>query len=128
MFKRFIGFNFKTIKNMDKHKIIVPKGIRYINEWKEFELFDRPCIIDKQITGCGFTEFCLTSPFNVILVSPRKILLENKSEQHPGEVFYATTGLEKQAEFEKDLTNSNRKLSKKDLEQETTEEKEKTAI
>ena len=108
---------------MEKHKIIVPKGIRYINEWKEFGLFDSPCIIDKQITGCGFTEFCLTNEDNVILVSPRKILLENKEEQHRGDVFYATTGLEKQVDFEKDLTNNNRKLSKKDLEQQTEEEK-----
>ena len=108
---------------MNKTKIIVPKGIRYINEWKEFGLFDSPCIIDKQITGCGFTEFCLTNDQNVILVSPRKILLENKEEQHKGDVFYATTGLEKQVDFEKDLTNNNRRLTKKDLEQQTEEEK-----
>ena len=109
---------------MEKHKIIVPKGVRYISEWKEFGLFDSPCIIDKQITGCGFTEFCLTNEDNVILVSPRKILLENKEEQHKGDVFYATTGLEKQVDFEKDLTNNNRKLSKKDLEQEDEKNKE----
>ena len=108
---------------MEKHKIIVPKGIRYINEWKEFGLFDSPCIIDKQITGCGFTEYCLCNGQNVILVSPRKILLENKEEQHKGDVFYATTGLEKQVDFEKDLTNNNRRLTKKDLEQQTEEEK-----
>ena len=108
---------------MNKTKIIVPKGIRYINEWPNFHLPDFPSIIDKQITGCGFTEFCLTNEDNVILVSPRKILLENKEEQHRGDVFYATTGLEKQVDFEKDLTNSNRKLSKKDLEQQTEEER-----
>ena len=109
---------------MEKNRIVVPKGIRYINEWKEFGLFDSPCIIDKQITGCGFTEFCLTNEDNVILVSPRKILLENKEEQHRGDVFYATTGLEKQVDFEKDLTNNNRKLSKRDLEEQTEKEKE----
>ena len=108
---------------MNKTKIIVPRGIRYINEWEGFHLPQEPSIIDKQITGCGFTEFCLTSPFNVILVSPRKILLENKEEQHKGDVYYATTGLEKQVDFEKDLTNNNRKLSKKDLEEQTEEEK-----
>ena len=108
---------------MNKTKIIVPKGIRYINEWKEFNLPDFPSIIDKQITGCGFTEFCLCNDQNVILVSPRKILLENKEEQHKGDVFYATTGLEKQVDFEKDLTNNNRRLTKKDLEQQTEEEK-----
>ena len=108
---------------MNKTKIIVPKGIRYINEWEGFSLPEEPCIIDKQITGCGFTEFCLCNDQNVILVSPRKILLENKEEQHKGDVFYATTGLEKQVDFEKDLTNNNRRLTKKDLEQETEEEK-----
>ena len=99
---------------MIKNKIIVPKGIRYINEWKEFELPDHVCIIDKQITGCGFTEFCLCNNQNVILVSPRKILLENKEEQHPGEVLYATTGLEKLVDFEKDLTNTKRGLKKEE--------------
>ena len=113
---------------MNKTKIIVPRGIRYINEWPNFHLPDFPSIIDKQITGCGFTEFCLTSPFNVILVSPRKILLENKEEQHKGDVFYATTGLEKQVDFEKDLTNNNRKLSKKDLEQENEKRKEEIKL
>ena len=95
---------------MKKEKIIVPKGIRYINEWDGFALPNEVCIIDKQITGCGFTEFCLCSNQNVILVSPRKILLENKEEQHSGEVFYATTGLEKLVDFEKDLTNNKRGL------------------
>ena len=99
---------------MIKNKIIVPKGIRFINEWKEFELPLEPSIIDKQITGCGFTEYCLCNSNNVILVSPRKILLENKEEQHPGEVFYATTGLEKLVDFEKDLTNTKRGLKKEE--------------
>ena len=106
---------------MNKTKIIVPKGIRYISEWENFELPDETCIIDKQITGCGFTEFCLTSPFNVILVSPRKILLENKEEQHRGRVFYATTGLEKQVDFEKDL-NASPKASSIKKEKESSED------
>ena len=63
---------------MNKTKIIVPRGIRYINEWEGFHLPQEPSIIDKQITGCGFTEFCLTSEENVILCSPRKMLLANK--------------------------------------------------
>ena len=99
---------------MNKIIINVPKGIRFINEWKEFELPLEPSIIDKQITGCGFTEYCLCNPSNVILVSPRKILLENKEEQHKGDVFYATTGLEKLVDFEKDLTNNKRGLKKEE--------------
>ena len=55
---------------MNKMIIKVPKGIRYINQWEEFSLPDHPCIIDKQITGCGFTEYCLTNQDNVILCYP----------------------------------------------------------
>ena len=60
---------------MNKTKIIVPRGIRYINEWEGFHLPQEPSIIDKQITGCGFTEFCLTSPFNLTIIEnfPKKI-------------------------------------------------------
>ena len=112
---------------MEKETIVVPKGIRYINQWKEFSLPNHPCIINKTITGCGFTEYCLTSPDNVILCSPRKVLLENKEEQHKGEVFYARSGLEKSTNFEKDLT-----ATKKSKEQEKLEdvdlEQIKTAI
>lgn len=75
---------------MKKHIIEVPKNIRYISEWDEFytEIFPRfPHIMDKQIPGCGFTEWCLTNPDNVILCSPRNMLILNKYEQHPGDVF-----------------------------------------
>ena len=93
---------------MEKITINVPEKIRYISEWKEFRLPDEVCIINKQITGCGFTEFCLSldNPFNVILVSPRKILLENKEEQHKGDVFYANSGLDQIIDFEKDFTRT----------------------
>ena len=74
---------------LDKNKFIhsVPKGIRYISDWKEFEIFNFPHILDKQIPGCGFTEYCITNKESVILCSPRKILLENKYDQHPEDVF-----------------------------------------
>ena len=71
--------------------IPVPPGIRYMGEWKDFNLSffgDQPFIIDKQIPGCGFTEYCLVSNDDVILASPRKLLLENKEEQHEGDVYY----------------------------------------
>ena len=72
-------------KEMNKQIIEVPKGIRYLSDWKEFSLPDHPCIINKTLTGCGFTEWCLRpNPklSKVILVSPRRILLENKEDQH----------------------------------------------
>jgi len=88
---------------MEKQKVVVPKGIRYISEWKEFNIPDFPCIFNKQLTGCGFTEYCITNPENIILCSPRKILLENKEEQHP-EVLYVRNEFEKSLNIDKDLT------------------------
>ena len=91
---------------MEKQKVIVPKGIKFLSEWVGFSLPDYPCIINKQITGCGFTEFCLRSNLNVILCSPRKILLENKEEQHVGNVYYVKNSMEKQPNFEKDMNKN----------------------
>ena len=93
--------------------IIVPGGIRYLSQWSEFSIPNFPCIINKTITGCGFTEYCITNPENIILCSPRKILLENKEEQHLGEVYYVRNDL--------DL---NRASNKKNIETGTTLSKE----
>ena len=67
---------------MKKQVITVPNYIRYISQWKEYILPQGHCIVDKGVTGCGYTEYCLTNNLNVVLCSPRKLLLENKSEQH----------------------------------------------
>ena len=112
---------------MEKSTIVVPKGIRYINQWDSFSLPNHPCIINKQITGCGFTEYCLTSQDNVILCSPRKILLENKAEQHKDTVLYAKSGLDTFVNFEKDLTASTKKPDK-DPEPAASEEEIKDII
>ena len=72
---------------MTKNVLVVPAGIRYIGDWKEFELPQHPHIMDKQIPGCGFTEWCLTNNQDLILCSPRNMLILNKWEQHLGEVF-----------------------------------------
>ena len=84
--------------------IVVPKGIRFISEWPNFCIPDFPCIINKTITGCGFTEYCITSNENVILCSPRKILLENKEEQHLGQVYYVRNELDTSPKVDIDLT------------------------
>lgn len=73
---------------MNKTVIIVPTGVRYLSEWRDFTFPGHPCIIDKKVPGCGFTEFCIVNPDDVILCSPRKVLLRNKTDQHPGEVLY----------------------------------------
>ena len=99
---------------MNKQVIIVPNGIRYISEWSDYSLehYQFPHILNKTITGCGYTEYCITNPFNVILCSPRKILLENKEDQHPGEVYYVRNEVENQTNFEKDFSGNNGKNPK----------------
>ena len=80
-----------------KKMIPVPENIRYISDWQEFNLDNfgnRPYIIDKQIPGCGFTEYCLTNDDDIILTSPRKMLLDNKLQQHPDDVHYVKNTLE----------------------------------
>lgn len=71
---------FRQDTIMKREKIIVPRGIRYLKDWNWFSLsqFPAKCIINKQIPGCGFTEYCISGAEDVILCSPRKILLENK--------------------------------------------------
>lgn len=60
----------------------VPQGVKYISDWKEYDLPKGHCIVDKGVTGCGYTELCLVNDKPVILCSPRKLLLENKLAQH----------------------------------------------
>lgn len=68
---------------MKKTTLTVPYGIQFISEWKEYQIpRGEHFIVDKGVTGCGYTEFCLTNEDNVILCSPRKLLLENKRDQH----------------------------------------------
>lgn len=91
---------------MIKKKIIVPRGIRYIGEWKDFSFnrFPGKCIINKQLPGCGFTEYCLRGPENVILCSPRKMLLKNKKDQHKDNVYLVINEMEIEAEVDKDIS------------------------
>ena len=88
---------------MNKSKLIVPAGIRYMSKWNNFTIPDYPCIIDKKIPGCGFTEYCITNSEDIILCSPRKILLSNKEEQHPGEILYVKNELDQDTTTDKDL-------------------------
>ena len=91
---------------MNREKIIVPRGIRYIGEWKDFcfSKFPVKCIINKQLPGCGFTEYCLRGPENVILCSPRKMLLKNKKDQHKDSVYLVVNEMEIEAEVDKDIS------------------------
>ena len=73
---------------MNKKIIKVPsdRDIKYISEWSEYVLPKGHCIVDKGVTGCGYTEYTLTNNLPTVLCSPRKLLLENKSEQHQSDI------------------------------------------
>lgn len=96
---------------MDRKTIVVPAGYRYISEIPDFKLNDFPHILNKQIPGCGFTEYCITNNENVILCSPRKILLQNKYEQHKDEVFLVVNEYEGDPGTDKDLLKSEKSKS-----------------
>ena len=120
---------------MEKHEIIVPEGIRYVGEkndkgdyrWNDFDLdnYKGPYIINKTLTGCGFTEYCLTNDKDVVLISPRRFLLENKEEQHEGEVYYFRNDNEVSIDFELDIDKDDLKSIQEKAE-ETEESKNKT--
>ena len=97
----------KEIKD-NTYSITVPRGIRYLSDWKEFNLFEFPYILDKQIPGCGFTEFCLTNNQDLVLMSPRKILLENKYDQHKEDLYYVINSYEKIVGQDRDITRDNK--------------------
>ena len=97
--------NIKKLEN-GNNDIIVPKGVRYISEWDDYSLDSFPFkhILDKKIPGCGFTEYCLTGRENVILCSPRRILLENKEMQHTDSVLYFKNELDEDSAVDKDIS------------------------
>ena len=102
---------------MEKEKIVVPGEVRYISEWENFTLLDFPHILDKKIPGCGFTEYCITNGLDSIVCSPRRMLLENKEEQHPGEIFYFRSEMDKSLNIDKDLFSN--VMTKEEVEDKT---------
>ena len=87
----------KTVINL-----VVPKGIEFISDWKDYVMPTGHCIVDKGVTGCGYTEMCLRNDLNVILCSPRRLLLENKAEQHKndGNILYLKNELKSDSKKE----------------------------
>lgn len=101
----------KTVETEDRGRVIiaeVPAGYRYVSDIPDFKLHDFPHILNKQIPGCGFTEYCIRNDENTILCSPRKILLQNKYEQHKDEVFLVVNEFEGDPKTDKDLTKIDR--------------------
>ena len=93
-----------------KIPVVVPAGIRYLGEkgWFRLSNFPNQCIINKQNPGCGFTEYCLTGPENVILCSPRKLLLKNKYDQHKDDVYLVVNSMEKDLGVDIDLDKNSK--------------------
>ena len=91
---------------MYREKVIVPRGIRFISEWNEFNFskFPNKCIINKQLPGCGFTEYCIRSNENIILCSTRKMLLKNKKNQHKFDIYLVVNEMDKESNIDKDLS------------------------
>ena len=65
---------------MIKDEKFVPYGIQFISDWDNYEFpRGRHLIVDKGVTGCGYTEYCLKPQTgNVVLCSPRKLLLDKR--------------------------------------------------
>lgn len=63
-----------------KRELVIPRGIEFISEWKDYVMPEGHCIVNKGVTGCGYTEMCIRNDLNVVLCSPRRLLLENKAE------------------------------------------------
>ena len=99
---------------MEKFTINVPAYVRYISEWIDFNLsmFPDKCIINKQLPGCGFTEYFLTSNENVIGAVPRKMLGKNKYEQHEEDVYLVKNEMEKDLSTDKDISKDVKDYSK----------------
>ena len=112
---------------MTKDKIIVPSGIRYIGEWKDFcfSNFLSKCIINKQLPGCGFTEYCINGPENVILCSPRKMLLKNKYDQHKNDIYLVINEMDKDPDVDKDISKD---IKNPNLDEDYQEKKDNSEI
>lgn len=96
---------------MNRVDIKVPNGIRYLGDWKEFNLrrmFPPKCIINKQLPGCGFTEFAITNEDDVIIALPRLMLMWNKFDQHKEDVYIVINSLDRDPESDKDISKDDK--------------------
>ena len=131
-----VGFGINPTVDFTKNNIVsikVPQGIRYLSDWGSgfrFVNFPERFILDKQIPGCGFTEYCLRGEENVILCSPRKLLLKNKWDQHENDVYLVVNESDKDPEVDKDISKDRKDWSKsktdKEIEEERKEQEDRT--
>ena len=75
-----------------KVELKVPAGIKWLGQWVDFDrvMPQGKIILNKNICGCGCTEYYLRNDQPVILVSPRKELINCKmrSTNRPIPLFY----------------------------------------
>ena len=92
--------------NETKDTIFVPADVRFLSKWDDFKLSNFPskCIINKELPGCGFTEYCMSSNENIILCSPRKMLLKNKWKQHKNTSYLVVNEMDKDPNVDKDIS------------------------
>lgn len=73
----------------NKGIVKVSPGIEFINDWRDHNgqsgidryVSSGRVIINKMVTGCGFTTYCLRNGYNTILIAPRLRLIQDKLEQ-----------------------------------------------
>ena len=114
---------------LNKHVLKVPEDIRYISDWKDLESNlpqGEPYIMNKTITGCGYTEYCINNIYPTVICSPRKVLLENKEDQHSEDenVLYLK---DEYATFQSFDVDMNKDLKKVKTKKEKTEKEIKKA-
>ena len=106
---------------MEKYVIKVPKEIRYISDWDKLEEGKRlrdelpedgQYIMNKTITGCGYTEYWITNDFPTIICSPRLVLLENKEDQHQKDknVLYLRNEFDSFEKYDQDINRDRDEL------------------
>ena len=110
-----------TFSMSNKIYINVPENIRYISDWVDIINIlprNQHYILNKIVTGCGFTEYFLNNEIPIILCSPRKILLENKHEQHKTKgrpTYLVINKLEKNVGVDRDNTQKSIEEKYEDL-------------
>lgn len=98
---------------MNRIELVIPKGIRYVSDMGAFNIDplnlieSGHCIVDKVLPGCGFTHYALTCKKNVILCSPRKMLLQNKFDQDvDGNLYLVVNDLENTLMIDRENTRA----------------------
>lgn len=75
---------------MKKIDIEVPKEVCHLSEWQDFDdhLPRGQVMVNKSITGCGFTSYYLTNSQAVLLTSPRTGLINSKMMEYGNRLHY----------------------------------------